>query len=220
MAEMDLIPQSYRDALRLRLTLKVFLLALTALLAFVGLGRVGLYSVTRAQQPALDGLRQRQATAASQRTRIDELRAAKAKAETRVKMLAHLRGSDAVAVLSAAIERAINDRVWLQEVKFLRAGEYVELKPEAVATGYFLIVPKDDNKTNGPDRAWRMQQSLELVGHALDHSAIAEFITRLSSQEEFKDVRLVNSRVHTEPDGEVVDFSALALINFESVRPK
>jgi Tfp pilus assembly protein PilN len=220
MAKMDLIPQSYRDALRLRHTLKAFLVALTILLAAIGLGRIAFFSVIKAQQPALDGLRQRQVLAASQRARIGELHAAKAKAENRAKMLAHLRGGDAVAVLSTAIERALNDRVWLQEMKFLRAGEYVELKPEAVATGYFLVIPKDDDKTQGTDRAWRMQQSLELVGHALDHSAIAEFITRLGTYEQFKDVRLINSHVHIEPGGEVVDFSALALINLESVRPK
>jgi Tfp pilus assembly protein PilN len=185
-------------------------------LSTIVLGRIALAYIAGSHQPALTELRQKQAVMERRRQQVAELRIAKEKAEQRLTVLATLRGQGAVTPISAAIDAALNERVWLQALVFRRADEYVEASPEASTKGYFIVLPKDDSAGFPAARAWRMRRTLEISGHALDHTALAEFITRLGRQAGIEEVRLISTAAHRAMSTEVIDFSAVALVSGNS----
>jgi Tfp pilus assembly protein PilN len=212
-AEIDLIPQSYRDARHVERSSRVLLFVVVGVLSTIGLGRTALAYVANSHQPALAELRQKQATMELQQARVAELRISKEKAEQRLTVLTTLRGQGVAAPISVAINQSLNERVWLQVLVFRRADEYVDVSPGASTNGYFIVLPKDDSAGLPAARAWRMRRTLEIAGHAVDHTALAAFITRLGKQAGIEDVRLISTTAHRVANAEVIAFSAVALVS-------
>ena len=105
----------------------------------------------------------------------------------RLELLDGLRSGLPVVDSFRLIDRVLTEGVWLDSRHFMREGEWHEAKPEIVKTGYFIVVPKTDNK---PEQAWRLNTHMVLKGKALNHTKLAEFVQNLLKQAEIKDVKV------------------------------
>lgn len=211
MSEIDLVPRAFRQAATLRLwTTRIFIM-LAALLALVALVRAGLLYMVNHEKLVLDKLKSGEAASITHRAELVNLRGRKQSAENQLKVLANLRGTPGISPLLSAIDRALNDDVWFEELKFIREGELVVATPEMRGSGYF-IVPGDKATTT---QAWRVQRHVQIKGQASTHSALTEFIKQLSAQARFQNVRLLSTGPGTHAAAQVVDFSLIALVNPE-----
>jgi Tfp pilus assembly protein PilN len=211
---MDLIPAAYRQRLRFDKLLRRFLLACVAVMVLIAAARAALGFLIEQEGPVHAQYLKLEATSRSQRERISALTAQKAKVELQGRILASLRGESDINPLFMAIDKAITRSVWFHEMKFARDGQLVSVKPEAVNTGYFIVVPKDPKAANpqAGDQAWRTEKHMEIRGIAADHTALTEFMKTLDSQPGLNGVRLLNTGTRSYTAMQVVEFSIAATL--------
>lgn len=109
-----------------------------------------------------------------------------------------------------AIDRAINDDIWFVDWSFVRASELVEVTPERINTGYFIIVAQDPNSEL--QQAWKIYTHMEISARAINHSALAEFVRQLGFQPEIERVQIVSTRTQRDRDIDVIDFKLAVVI--------
>lgn len=216
MHDIDLIPQSYRQALRAKRYFGRFLIGCVALISLIALTRIALTHFVDEEKSALATLQQGQRLSEAQRARLQELTAKKKKFETEIKVLSNLRGSTTVHSLFVALDRALNQDVWFDELQFMREGEVVPATPETRASGYFIIVAEPNRPA---ENAWRVRQHVEVRGQARTHLALTEFISQLSAQPNIGNVRLLNTASGTLESAQVVNFTLIAVIDRNSSAP-
>lgn len=222
----DLIPRDYRRSLRLRRWLRGFGCACAGVALLTGLARAGLAYLVGAEQAQLVEFRQFEAATGAHRAKLAELHKRRAAAERQVKALEILRGRAVIGELFFAIDTAMTGKVWFDELSFAREGEVTEAKPEARESGYFILIPQDKpagaaqgGKPAG-ERAWLAQQRAQIRGHALDHTALAEFINRLDGQPGIGQVRLVDTSARVYSSVQVVDFRLAASLGPRQGAPR
>lgn len=213
MADIDLIPLAYRETQRTKRWVKLFLMA-CLLIVLLALGaRVILGRFTSDAEAPLAQLQQREAIATQQRAEIDLLRANKAQAEKQWQILQGLRGSPITEPLFKAIDASLPEGVWFQDFKFLREGQFVEVKPETKTSGYFIIVPKDIKNPQAGEQAWRVQRHAEIHGQAVDQTALTQFIEKLQTQPGVGNVRLLNTSLREYGSKQAIEFNVVALVD-------
>ncbi len=210
MSEIDLIPTAYRRSLRLRSWTLRLALAVVALVAVVGTGKVGLSQAIRSEQREVDELRLAGRLALERRAKLEELSAEGAEIRRQLAILEQLREGIAAKQMFVVIDRALDGTVWFSNWKFRRAGEIVEREPEAVHVGHFIVLPRKGK--DGPERVWRLRAHMEIHAQALDHSSLARFVRRLVEQPEIDEVRVLNTRVHTTAASPLVTFQLAVLV--------
>jgi hypothetical protein len=65
-----------------------------------------------------------------------------------------------------------------------------------------------------------VEQRAEIVGHATDHTRLAEFMRSLSAQPGIADVRLLDTGLRTYTNTQVIDLNLTLLIDDRSGRPQ
>jgi hypothetical protein len=210
MSEIDLIPEDYRKLGRLREWAVRLAIGGLALMLVLGGARAGLSLGIRRQEREAERLREAQALALDQQAKLDRLRALERNLRGQLDMLARLRGGVAARRMLIALDRALEGRVWLLDWTFRRAGELVEKKPEAVRTGYFIVVPKREGDER--ERAWLMQTHMEIQAQAFDHASLAAFVRRLVEQPEIEDVGILSAQVRRYVDAQVVHFELAVVV--------
>ena len=214
----DLIPEDYRRSQRLRKWLRTFCWACAGVAVLIGVGRLGLAYLVRAEQARLEEARRVEAASGTQRARLAQLRARVDKAGQRLRALEILRGPAAIGELFYAVDAAMAGKVWFSEFGFAREGEIAEARPQAQQVGYFILIPKE--KPAGAARgaagtagqAWRSKLRVQIRGQARDHSALAEFIQRFGGQPGIAEVRLVDTSARSYSNLKVVDFQLAAAL--------
>ena len=222
MADIDLIPAAYLKRQLVQRLVTRFLIAAIAVAVLVGGARVALSraivsetaTVARLQK-AVDIYSQTEAKADGyrQQRRIDEARLAH---------LDELRGRDRLTVLLHAIDAAYSPSIWLDELRYLRRENLPAgtLKPPAGGAGSTVLVnPK--GSVPGPGVAASrpsVEQRAEIVGHATDHTRLAEFMRSLSAQPGIADVRLLDTGLRTYTNAQVIDLSLTLLIESQPGR--
>lgn len=209
MFDIDLIPQGYREALRIKRWLFRFMLACAAFVIVIAAARGVLAYLLEREKSALAALRPGETISSAHRAQLEQWRANNQAAKSYLKVLANLRGTTVKPVF-LGIDRALNKDVWFLEIQFMRAGEFVTATPEQRNSGYFIIIPAPDKTA---DRAWKVQQHIQIKGQALTHSALTQFIKQLSVQQGIANVRLQNTEPGVHEAAQVVNFSLIALIN-------
>ena len=210
MQEIDLIPEDFRRGQQLKNHIHAFLLCFAALLLVVVGGKITLNHLVSRDSRHIEQLEAGETFILSQRGRLDELNSLKEILQARQNALEGLRNGPPAAQLFVILGQAINPSAWLTQIKFLRAGEFQAASSGAVATGYFMVVPK-----NAPDKdenAWRRETHLELRGEALNHSALADFVKTLLSYPEIGDVFILNTRTRNYAFGQTVEYDLAATL--------
>jgi len=205
MTEIDMIPQSYREQLRVRLWGRNFLAAIAALVVLIVVAKVWLLVTLSVQKPKLELLQHGRHAVAAQLAAVEALRARKSEAESNLSVLAELRGGPSVEQISGTIDRAINDGVWFDRLQFVRSADYAAPKADPAAGA-----PPGDGATAG---AKRPLNQLEIGGRAVSHSALAEFAKNLAAEPGTRNVRVVNTARQGDSAATAVRFEVAAVIN-------
>ena len=209
MADIDMIPRTYRDALRVRRTLAAYGGALALLLAASGTGAVLLHWRLAVEAPRLAQLRADAAQADAMRTLLAKAQERKDALAQDARALAALRGAGEVAALAKTLDGAINDRVWFDQMRFSRTQEALREAPPAPLPPATVQAPLPQGAA-GPAQAWRLASHLEIAGQAADHPAMSAFLAALSADAGLSNVRFLNSSALPAEDGGGVSFNIAA----------
>ncbi len=212
MAEIDLVPAGYRRLLQLRSRLCRFGIVYAVTLVSLILAKAALGYGVRSMSDEIERLEEAQQLDRERRLRIAELDGQRSDARERLSILTGLRGGVAAVDMFRVVDRASDGNVWFRDWKFRRAGEVVEGGPEAVQTGYFLVVPLEKQKKDEREKAWIMRTHMEIEAQSLDHSTLARFVRGLVAQPEIEEVRVLNTRVRQYLSSEVVDFEIAVVV--------
>jgi Tfp pilus assembly protein PilN len=210
MAELDLVPSEYRRHQLLRRWLRLFALVFAAVIVLVAGARVFLARCVRAEQVRIEELRATKQVTLNQLALIEELHNRKSDAEKRLEILAGLRGGPAAEQMFVTVDRALGPDVWFESLSFRRAGELVDVPPQTVETGYFIVVPKGQQQTQ--ERAWRLNTHMEIKGQARNHSALADFARRLVDQPEIEDVKVLKTSLRQYTRAQLVNFELAVVV--------
>ena len=183
MNEIDLFPDELRKQLLFTRWFRfagytVVLLTILSVLAFVLLREAS----ARIEEQIQYFQSQREITIAN-RSQLDQLNQQKSDLQQQLDLLGGLRSGASAEQMFLMIDRALpGPDVWLTSWKFRRAGTPVDGKQQAVSTGYFIVIPADNQ--NRPAETWQIETHMSIQGQALDHSAMSRFVLNLTQQPE------------------------------------
>jgi len=212
MNEIDLFPEDLRKQLLFtrwfRLTgYAVVLLTLLSVAAFVLLREASV----RIDEQIQYFQSQREITNANRR-QLEQLNQQRSDLQQQLDLLGGLRSGASAEQMFLTIDRALpGPDVWLTNWKFRRAGTPVDAGQQAVSTGYFIVIPADNQ--NKPAETWQIETHMTIQGQALDHSAMSRFVLNLTQQPEIENVRIVNTRSNQGKQVKLVDFSLDILVS-------
>jgi len=215
MNEIDLFPEDLRRRLLFTRWFKltgyaILVLSLVFVAAFLAL---------RKANATIDGeiryfQSQREITNAN-RQQLEQLNQQKKDLQQQLGLLRGLRSGASAEQMFVMIDRALpGPDVWLTNWKFRRAGTPVDERQQAVSTGYFIVIPADNQSKQ--EETWKIETNMSIQGQALDHVAMSKFVLNLTQQPEIENVRIVNSRQTTLNRVKLVDFNLDIVVSARS----
>ena len=205
MADIDMIPRSYREAQRARRILARYGIAL-ALLLVIGTGVSALLRWRVAlETPRLALLRGSSAQADAARSRVAAAQLQKNELDQHVAALAALRGAGTIGALAGALDGALNDAVWFGQLTFSRTQE--QLRDPLPAPLPASVLQIHASTVGAAPVTWRLANHVEISGQALDHQALTRFLNATSSSPALGDLRFLKSSVATTDGSQLVAFS-------------
>jgi hypothetical protein len=223
MADIDLIPADYAKLARVRRRMKPLAIALIGLALVIGLARLALSLLISFEQANVAQLQKQGQISAQARAEADALRQQKQLAEKQLAELDELRGRDRLKLLLRAIDAAYSDSIWLEQLRFFRrdppAGDVTAL-PGGGRSG-IIVVPKPNvADPAGAPSAAGIEHRAEIVGHAINHTRLAEFMRVLGSQPGIAQVRLVDTGLGSYSNVPVIDLTLMLLVDDKAQRPR
>lgn len=208
MADIDMIPRSYRDMVRVRRQLRQAGVALAAV-AVLGLGANGALrwrgAAVARQAEVLEAAAGR---AQADRARDADLQAASLRLQRDDATLQTLRREGELTTLMQGLETSLSDQVWLTGLTINRDAQAASAK-DSPAAGIETLA----GTGAAVQQTWRLASTLELKGQATDYAAVTAFLAALGRQPGVAGLRLVASSAGA--DGKTVDFEAAGYL----VRP-
>jgi len=197
MADIDMIPRSYRDALRVRRALAAYGVALAALvLAGAGASALLRWRVA-VETPRLTQLRADAVQAGAIRTQLAGVQRRKDALVGDVDALAALRGAGEAAQLAQVFDVTLDDKVWIERLRFSRTRERLrDPLPSPLPAGAVMLSGAAIGAAPGAaavPQAWQLASHVEIAGQALDPAAMTRFLSALAAQPALARVRLLNS---------------------------
>jgi Tfp pilus assembly protein PilN len=209
MADIDMIPRSYREALRVRRTLAAYGIALAALVV-AGAGASALLRWRVAvETPRLTQLRADAVQAGAIRTQLAGVQRRKDALVGDVEALAALRGAGEAAQLAQVFDATLDDKVWIERLRFSRTRERLhEPLPSPLPPGAVMLASAPAAGAPTAAQAWQLASHVEIAGQALDPAAMTRFLSALAAQPALARVRLLNSGAAPAEQGGTVAFGA------------
>lgn len=223
MADIELIPADYANLALVRRRMKPLLMALIALALVVGLARLALTLLVSFENANIAQLQKEGQISARTKAEADNFRQQKQLAERQLAELDELRGRDRLGLLLRAIDAAYSDNLWFEQLRFFRrdlpTGDLSSL-PGGGRSG-IIVVPKANIPAPGaaPVPAG-VEQRAEIVGHAANHTKLAEFMRGLGSQPGIAEVRLVDTGLGSYANMPVIDLTLMLLVDDKARRPQ
>ncbi len=217
MSELDLIPQDYRNQLKQRAMLRQYLIAFAAL-NIVTLAFGGVFTqLSRQASARVEELQSQSAITEQQQAQLEQLSTQQTEYEQRWSLLRGLRAGAAVEDIFKIVDKAlVNDDLWFVDWSFRRAGVVVDGETRGIETGYFVIVPADQQSSEIPE--WQVETHMTLEGRALDHQALSTFVRSLVEQPDIKDVSVRRTSLTDYANGRVVSFDLTIVLNSDVER--
>lgn len=214
MAELDLIPQDYRNWLNQRAMIRQYLVAFM-ILNLIILASSGVF--TQLSKQAMQRVHELQAQSAitrQQQAQLEQLSAQQTEYERRWSLLRGLRAGAAIEDIFKIIDQALtNNDLWFVSWTFRRAGVVVDGQTRDVETGYFVIVQEDGEYD--PDIDLQVETRMTISGQSRDHQALSTFVRALFAQPGVKDVSVRKTALTDYAAGRVVSFELTVVLNSE-----
>jgi hypothetical protein len=201
----DLIPAEFHRSLRMRRIVRGSGWTALGIAAALGAASAGLAYTINEERAAIARFKHTHAQARAQQARLTEVTARRDEARKQLQTLDGLRGGAVIGQLVDALETALIDGIWFQEVAYSR-DTGPERKPEGAATAPGAAAKDGGAAAKADDTAVRIEQRAEIRGMARDHAALAQFIERLGARAGIGQVRLVDTNARSYPGVQVVDF--------------
>jgi len=198
MTEIDLIPADYARLQGLRRRLRQLLFALVALAALTLLASTTLAMLLAAQKGELARLQATKRLWQETKTQTERQRGEALVAEKQLAALGELRGRDHLRLFLHAVDSAYVDKVWFDEIRYYRR----EIVPAAAA-----------GAPPARGAAERVEQRVGMVGHAVNHAMLAQFMKQLEMQPAVVDLALVDTSPRAYPQGLIIDFKLGLLVD-------
>ena len=205
MADIDMIPRSYREGLRVRRTLAAYGAALGILVVAGGGASALLRWRLAVETPRLEQARTASLQAAALRTQLASAQMRRDTLAEGVDALAILRGAGEVDALAKLLDGALNDKVWFEQLRFARTQELLQaVPPSPLPPGTVQV----RTPQSGEVQAWRLGAHIDIDGRALDNAAMTAFLAALAANPALSKVRFLNSSTQAQEEGAVVAFGA------------
>lgn len=204
MADIDMIPRSYREGLRVRRTLVAYGAALGLLVLAGGGASAVLRWRLAVETPMLEQARASSVRTSALRTGFVSAQARKDSLAEGVDALAALRGAGEVDTLASLVEGALNDKVWFEQLRFVRTQDVLQPAPSPLPPGTVQV------RAPGSDalQSWQLGSHVEIDGRALDNAAMTAFLGALAADPALNNVRFLNSSTQALDEGHAVAFKA------------
>ncbi len=212
MHELDLIPASYKERLKIKRWCHQFGFVFASVLVIVVGLRFAIINKAMALNTEIEIRQKDKQSSIEQQQKYNVLVAEEVKLKKELEILNGLRGGPSAKQILLAVDRVMPDDVWFTQWSFNRAGEITPVQPATVQTGYFIIIPQQANGSPN-QQAWKLNTHMEISGQALNHSSLSGFIRNLINQPEIEDVKVINTSLRSYTSSQVVDFNLIVIIN-------
>jgi Tfp pilus assembly protein PilN len=204
---MDMIPGDYRQGLSGRRLLRRFIVACVVVLCCIGLARMLLGYLIWRENVQVVHLEQQEQVIEQNKARTEEFRQQKQVTEQQLAALNKLRGRDRVALFLRSIDDVYIEGVWLDSLHFMRRNGTGTLQAPGAVNSGIIVVP------NGAVQSLQINQGAEMIGHAMNHTRLAEFMRNLGKQPTVADLRLIDTGTRNYTNIQVVDFNLSLQLN-------
>jgi uncharacterized protein YegJ (DUF2314 family) len=203
MSDMDLIPGDYRQGQGLKRLLNRFFLICVLIACLVGGVRLLFTYLIWRENVQVVSLEQQEQVTEQNKSRTEAYRQQMQVTQQQLAALNELRGRDRVAPFLIAIDESFSEGVWFDGMRFMRGVTTGSLEnlPGNTRSG-ILVVPAGGAVTQNLDS----NPGVEIVGHAVSHSLLAEFMRRLGANAHVADLRLIDTSTRNYTTVQVVDF--------------
>jgi len=188
MADIDLIPRSYRERQRVQGTLRGYALGLAALLvlatAATGLLR---WHVARTE-PLLARMRADATSSGADSVRLAALQTRHTTLVQQVAALGSLRAAGTVRQLAESLDQSLRADLWLSTIRYERSELALPAQTAEPARAGELQV-----QVGAVAERWRISRRVDLSGAALSYPALTEFMRGFAGQGGIADVQLIGS---------------------------
>jgi len=224
-ADVDLIPAEYVKLQLTRRLTRRLLIASVSVALIVGAMFLTLKLAASFERSNIARLDKEKQVSSRTKAEADGYRQRKLLAEKQLAELDELLGGDRLRLLLQAIDAAHNDSVWLDELRLLRrdpAAAVAIASPTGAAASALIVPPAQ--AVPGPGVAAAppagREQRVELIGHATNHTRVAEFMRALSSQPGIAEVRLLDTGLGSYNNTPVIDLTLLLLVDGNKGKPR
>ncbi len=212
MAEFDLIPPDYARGKILRRRTKGFALALASVACLVALAWLGLHSLISVESGKAARLQHARQISDQGEAAAREYLQRKQAAERQLQALDELRGRDRIQIFVRAIDAAYVEGVWVDALRFYRRENLAAGHPRPPAAQPGRGRPAVQNAPPRGATPPEIEQYAEISGHAVNHSALGEFLRRLGRQPDIAEVRLIDSGMRPHAEVAAIDAKISLLI--------
>jgi len=212
MHELDLIPASYKERLKIKRWCHLFGAVFASVLVVVGGLRFVIVNKTKVYNAKIEVLQKDKAFSLEQQQKYNTLVAEGIKLGKDLEILNGLRGGPSAKQILLAVDRVMEKDIWFTQWTYNRAGEITQVKPATEPAGYFIIIPPEASNTPS-QQAWKLNTHMEISGQALDHYSLSGFISKLINLPEIEDVKVINTSLRSYTSSQVVDFNLVVIIN-------
>ena len=206
MNEIDLFPDDLRRQLMFTRWFKRAAFILVGVTLVNGMAFAVLHQANTKIEEQIQYFQDQREITNTNRQQLGQLKKQKVDLQQQLNLLSGLRSGASAEKMFLMLDRALpGPEVWLTNWKFRRAGTQVENSAETVSTGYFIVIPAGSSERM--EETWKIETHMNIQGQALDHSAMSEFVLKLTQQPEIENVRIVNTRLNQSNREKLVDFS-------------
>jgi hypothetical protein len=198
MSEIDLIPADYAREQRTRRHLLWLGAGVLALACVVGVARGALGVLLSAEKEQVARLQHKKVIWQQAKARTEKFSNEAQVTQKQLDALDGLRGREHLRLFLLAVDHAYVEKVWFDEIRYYRR----EQPP--------LLVP--GQKPPAAPAFQPMEQRAGMVGHALNHATLAEFMRRMEGQPAIAELNLVDTSPRNYPHALVIDFKLALLL--------
>jgi len=212
MAEINLIPNDYRNWLDQQALLRNYVVAFAVLNVLIVATAGALGEFADRSRDRVVQLKSENAITQQQQTQLEQLKDQQVEYERQWSLLRGLRAGAAIDDIFSLIDQAlVPGDLWFLDWSFRRDGIIVDGEQRGVETGYFIIVSEDQNPLIDPDL--EVETHMTIHGQASDHQALSKFVRALFDQPGIKDVNVQKTSQTDYANGRVVDFDMTLVFN-------
>jgi hypothetical protein len=211
MAEIDLIPQDYKNKL-----IEQSVVRWSVLISFAVVGACfGIYLVLKilsdTTKQEIEALQNQRSVSAAQNERLNRIIDTEKQLKSQLNVVRRLNKGAQIAQIFKVIDEAfVADGLWFLEWRFERQGITPNNTSSGTNTGYIIVV---DPKQNSKGDSWAKETNMVIKGQAVDHAYVAQFVSNLIAHPSVSDVRIMKTEQRTLNNLSVIEFQLAIILN-------